>query len=97
MIPFPVFQAVRDGAVPGEGGRGRGAAEAAGGEGPRRGRRRGAIQYANPFGPKSKQKIFDSAVALFAECVFYSESLLVSALIKIHTLVEIPSRSGRRE
>ena len=55
------------------------------------------IKYANPFGPKSKQRIFDSAVALFAECVFYFESLLVSALIKIHTLVEIPSRSERRE
>ena len=53
--------------------------------------------YANSFGPKSKPKISDSAVALFAECVFYFESLLVSALIKIHTLVEIPSRSERRE
>ena len=46
---------------------------------------------------KIKPRIFDSAVALFAECVFYFESLLVSALIKIHTLVEIPSRSERRE
>ena len=53
--------------------------------------------YANSFGPKSKPKISDSGVALFAECVFYFESLLVSALIKIHTLVEIPSRSERRE
>ena len=54
-----------------------------------------ACEYANPFGPKSKQRIFDSAVALFAECVFYSESLLVSVLIKIPSLVEIPSQPGR--
>ena len=53
--------------------------------------------YGVPAGPKSKPKIFDSAVALFTERLFYSESLLVSALIKITFLVENPSRPGRRE
>ena len=54
-------------------------------------------QYGVPVGPKSKPKIFDSAVALFTERLFYSESLLVSALIKITFLVENPSRPERRE
>ena len=54
-------------------------------------------QYGVPVGPKSKPKIFDSAVALFTERLFYSESLLVSALIKITFLLENPSRPGRRE
>ena len=45
--------------------------------------------------PKSKQKIFDSAVVLFKEKAFYSKSLLVSALNKIASLVEIPSQLGR--
>ena len=44
---------------------------------------------------KIKPRIFDSAVALFTEKVFYSESLLVSALNKIPSLVEIPSQPGR--
>ena len=50
-----------------------------------------------PARPKSKRRNFDSAVALFTERLFYSESLLVSALIKITFLVENPSRHGRRE
>ena len=50
-----------------------------------------------PVRPKSKRRNFDSAVALFTEWLFYSESLLVSALIKITILVENPSRPGRRE
>ena len=37
-----------------------------------------------------QNRIFDSAVALFTKDVFYSVSLLVSALIKIHSRVEIP-------
>ena len=55
----------------------------------------GRTEYANPFRPKSKQRIFDSAVALFTEKVFYSESLLVSAYNKISPLVEIPSQPGQ--
>ena len=50
-----------------------------------------------PVGPKLKQRSFDSAVALFTEWLFYSESLLVSALIKITILVQIPSRPWRWE
>ena len=53
------------------------------------------VQWAKHLRPKLKQRIFYSAVALFTEKVFYSESLLVSALNEIHSLVEIPSQLGR--
>ena len=43
----------------------------------------------------NENRIFDSAVALFTEKVFYSEGLLVSVLNKIPSLVEIPSQPGR--
>ena len=55
----------------------------------------GWSQWAKHLRPKLKQRIFDSAVALFTEKVFYSESLLVSALNKIPSLVEIPNQPGR--
>ena len=46
--------------------------------------------------PQTKiKRIIDSTVALITEKVFYSESLLVSALIKIPSLVEIPSWPGQ--
>ena len=52
-------------------------------------------EWAKHLRPKSKQRIFYSAVALFTEKVFNSESLLVTALIKIPSLVENPSQPGR--